>query len=167
MTLATVSPEGVPSARMVLLKGCDERGFVFFTNYESRKGSDLLANPNAALVFYWPELNRQVRVAGKAARISESESDEYYQSRPPGSRIAAAVSPQSRILGSRADLEQPYAALSAQYPAGDVPRPKNWGGYRVQPEEIEFWHSRENRLHDRIRFRRSVDGSWQVDRLAP
>ena len=168
MTLATVSPDGVPSARMVLLKGCDERGFVFFTNYESRKGAELAANPRAALVFYWPEMSRQVRVVGTVARISEAESNEYFQSRPPGSRLAAAVSPQSRPVASRAEIEQRYAALSQQYPAGDVPRPKHWGGYRVTPDEIEFWHSRENRLHDRIRFRRSGDAAgWQVDRLAP
>ena len=167
LALATAAADGTPSARMVLLKGCDERGFVFFTNYESRKGADLEANPRAALVFYWPELDRQVRVTGTAAKVSESESDEYFQSRPAGSRRAAAISAQSETVGSRAELEQKYAALNAKYPAGDVPRPKNWGGYRVQPDEIEFWHSRENRLHDRIRFRRRADGSWLVERLAP
>jgi len=167
MALATVSEDGIPSARMVLLKGCDERGFVFFTNYDSRKGSELAANPRAALVFYWPEMNRQVRVVGTVAKVTESDSDEYFNTRPPGSRLAAAISPQSQSLCSRAEIEQPYQALTEKYPAGDVPRPKHWGGYRVQPDEIEFWHSRENRWHDRIRFRRCAGGAWQVERLAP
>jgi len=167
MTLATTGADGAPSARMVLLKGCDERGFVFFTNYESRKGAELAANPRAALVFYWPEMDRQVRVTGMVAKVSDAESDEYFQSRPAGSRLAAAVSAQSETVGSRAELEQKYVALSAKYPDGGVPRPKNWGGYCVQPDEIEFWHSRDNRLHDRIRFRRRAEGSWLVERLAP
>jgi pyridoxamine 5'-phosphate oxidase len=167
MTLATADAGGAPSARMVLLKGCDQRGFVFFTNYDSRKGAELERNPQAALVFHWPEMNRQVRIRGRVAKVSDEESDEYFETRPLGSRWAAAASPQSASVASRRELEQRYAEVSAKYPAGNVPRPKNWGGYRVQPEEIEFWHSRENRLHDRIRFQRRGDGAWQVDRLAP
>ena len=167
MTLATVAADGSPSARMVLLKGCDRRGFVFFTNYQSRKGQELERTPRAALVFYWPELNRQVRVCGSVARVTGAESDEYFSTRALGSRLAAAASPQSQPVSSRAELERTYDAMQKRYPTGDVPRPNNWGGFRVQPEEIEFWDSRENRLHDRIRFRRMADGSWGVERLAP
>jgi pyridoxamine 5'-phosphate oxidase len=161
MALATATPEGAPSARMVLLKGANERGFVFFTSYESRKGSELEANPRAALLFYWEPLGRQVRVEGTVERVSSGESDVYFASRAPGSRAGAAASRQSRPLADRAELERAVAALGE-----DVARPEWWGGYRVRPERYEFWQHRENRLHDRFRYER--DGSaWSVQRLYP
>ena len=167
MTLATSTAAGRPSARLVLLKGHDKRGFVFFTNYGSRKGRELAANPHAALVLYWAELNRQIRVTGRVSKVSDAESDAYFASRPLGSRFAASVSDQSRVIATRNILENAYAAIAAQYPEGDPPRPKNWGGYRVRPDEIEFWQSGEHRLHDRMRYRRRRDGSWKAERLAP
>jgi pyridoxamine 5'-phosphate oxidase len=161
MALATATPEGAPSARMVLLKAADERGFVFFTSYESRKGRDLEANARAALLFYWEPLGRQVRVEGTVERVSVEESDAYFASRPPGSRAGAAASRQSRPLADRAELERAVAALG-----DDVPRPEWWGGYRLRPERYEFWQHRENRLHDRLCYER--DGSaWRIERLYP
>lgn len=167
MTLATATPDGVPSARVVLLKGVDERGFVFFTNYESRKGNELAANPHAALVFYWPELERQVRIEGDVERVSAEESDAYFQSRPFGSRIGAWASAQSRPIEGRAWLEQRVAELEARYADGDIPRPPYWGGYRVIPRAVEFWQGRPSRLHDRLRYTRQDDGSWRIERLSP
>jgi pyridoxamine 5'-phosphate oxidase len=167
MTVATATVEGRPSARMVLLKGFDERGFVFYTNYDSRKGGELAANPWAALVFYWPELERQVRVEGVVAAVPPEESDAYYASRPLGSRLGAWASHQSRVIPDRAVLEARLAELVAQYPDGTVPRPPNWGGFRVTPHNIEFWQGRLNRLHDRLRYTRQPDGGWRRERLSP
>jgi pyridoxamine 5'-phosphate oxidase len=159
MTLATATRAAKPSARMVLLKGVDARGFVFFTNYESRKGREIAGNPNVALVFFWAPLARQVRVTGRVSKISAAESDAYFASRPLGSRLGASTSAQSSVIKSRDVLERKFAELAAQYPDGDPPRPKFWGGYRVRPDEIEFWQGGENRLHDRLRYRRRRDGS--------
>ncbi len=167
MTLATSTPDGRPSARMVLLKGVDERGFVFFTNYESRKGIELEANPRAALVFYWPVLERQVRVEGRVERTSAEESAAYFRSRPRGSRLGALVSPQSEVIPSRDVLEQWIAQLLPDFPDDDIPCPPFWGGYRVIPTSIEFWQGQPNRLHDRLRYERREDGGWDVRRLAP
>ncbi|HJQ29933.1 MAG TPA: pyridoxamine 5'-phosphate oxidase [Rubrobacter sp.] len=166
MILATSSIEGNPSARAVLLKGYDERGFVFYTNYEGRKAGELEANPPCALLFYWGELERQVRVEGRARRISGEESDAYFISRPRGSRLAAWASEQSRPVGSRSILEERVRALEAEYEGREIPRPPFWGGYRVEPEVIEFWQGRENRLHDRLVYRRTDDG-WKIGRLQP
>jgi pyridoxamine 5'-phosphate oxidase len=167
MTLATATRSGKPSARMVLLKGVDQRGFVFYTNYESRKGRELRENPRAALVFYWAPLNRQVRVTGRVSKVSAAESDAYFASRPLGSRFSASISKQSSVIPSREVLEQKLKKIAAQYPEGDPPRPKKWGGYRVRPDEIEFWEQGQYRLHDRLRYRRKRDGSWEVERLSP
>jgi len=167
MTLASATPDGRPSARVVLLKGFDERGFAFYTNYESRKGRELEDNPRCALVFYWGELERQVRVEGRASRVSEEESDGYFESRPRGSRLGAWVSEQSRPVESRDALEKRLRGLEAEYEGREVPRPHFWGGYRVEPEVIEFWQGRENRLHDRLVYRRSEGGGWRRERLQP
>ena len=167
MTLATATAKGHPSARVVLLKGIDQRGFVFYTNYLSRKGRELAANPRAALVLYWPALDRQVRITGRVSKLSAAESDEYFNSRPAGSRFSAAVSPQSSVIESRAALERKLAKLKAQYPGAAPPRPKHWGGYLVRPTEIEFWQQGEHRLHDRLRYRRLRNGSWNMEQLAP
>jgi pyridoxamine 5'-phosphate oxidase len=168
MTLATAAPNGTPSARIVLLKAVDARGFVFYTDYRSRKGTELVVNPFAALVFYWHELERQVRVVGSAARLPDAESDAYYVSRPLGSRFGAWASEQSAVLPSRAELEARLASIEARHPDGDVPRPPHWGGFRVAPVEVEFWQGRESRLHDRLRYRREgVDAPWIVERLSP
>jgi pyridoxamine 5'-phosphate oxidase len=167
MILATATPDGRPSARVVLLKGFDERGFVFYTNYEGRKGRELDANPGCALVFYWGELERQVRVEGRAARVPDEESDAYYASRPRGSRIGAWASEQSRLVESRDVLEERIRGLEAEYEGRDVPRPPFWGGYRVEPEIVEFWQGRENRMHDRLAYRRTGDGGWHRERLQP
>ena len=166
MTLATSNREGQPSARIVLLKGFDEKGFVFFTNYESNKGRELDENPNAALVFFWKEIERQVRIEGRAAKISAQESDEYFSSRPEGSRLAAWASPQSRIIGNRQVLETNFERYTIEF-INSIPRPPHWGGYRVMPWRLEFWQGRINRLHDRIQYTKTADGSWKVDRLAP
>lgn len=167
MTLATVDPRGRPSARIVLIKGVDERGFVFFTNYESRKGRELAANPYASLLFYWIELERQVRVEGRIVKTSEQESDTYFASRPLGSRIGAWASNQSQPIESRSQLETREREISLQY--GDQPpRPPHWGGYRLVPEAIEFWQGRPSRLHDRLLYTRASDnGDWQISRLSP
>ncbi len=166
MTLATVDPAGRPSARMVLLKEIDARGFVFYSNYESRKAGDLGTNPYAALLFYWLPLDRQVRIEGVTERIDAADSDAYFATRPLESRIGAIASPQSRVIASREDLEARVAAARAA--SGDAPpRPAHWGGYRVIPERIEFWQGQASRLHDRVRYQRDGDGGWQVDRLAP
>jgi pyridoxamine 5'-phosphate oxidase len=166
MTLATATPEGRPSARIVLLKAVDDRGFVFFTNYQSRKGRELADNPRASLVFYWPSLNRQVRIGGTVEQVTPAESDIYFASRPPDSRIAAAISPQSDPIAHREALDALFVQAQQRHPAGDVPRPAFWGGYRVIPDEIEFWQGRESRLHDRLRYRRHAS-AWVRDRLAP
>jgi pyridoxamine 5'-phosphate oxidase len=167
MTLATATPEGRPSARVVLLKGFDERGFVFYTSYVGRKSEELETNPNCALVFYWGELERQVRVEGRASRVSEEESDEYFGSRPRGSRLGAWASEQSRPVEGRGALEERLRGLEAEYEWREVPRPPFWGGYQVEPEVIEFWQGRENRLHDRLVYRRSDNGEWGRERLQP
>ena len=165
MALATVDAHGRPGSRMVLLKGVDEKGFVFFTNYESRKGLDLAANPMAALLFWWDRLHRQVRVEGRVEKVEDAESERYFESRPYGSRIGAAASPQSRVIGSRADLEERFRALEAAHPE-DLPRPAHWGGFRVVPDHFEFWQGRESRLHDRLVYRPAGD-AWRIERLAP
>jgi len=166
MTLATATPDGRPSARMVLLRGFDERGFCFYTNYESRKAAELAANPRAALVFWWDKLERQVRIEGTVERTSRAESEAYFASRPPGSQLSAAVSPQSRVIGDRAALERRVADLATAVPDGHVPLPDFWGGYRLAHEVVEFWQGRPNRLHDRLRYRR-VGDTWRIERLAP
>jgi pyridoxamine 5'-phosphate oxidase len=166
MTLATATPDGRPSARMVLLRGFDERGFCFYTNYESRKGAELAANPRAALVFWWDKLERQVRIEGHIERTSRAESEAYFASRPPGSQLSAAASPQSRVIDDRAALERRVAELATTVPDGRLPLPEFWGGYRLVPEVVEFWQGRSNRLHDRLRYRRAGDG-WRIERLAP
>ena len=167
LTLATATPQGIPSARIVLLKGVDERGFVFFTNYQSRKGRELEANPRAAMVFFWPELERQVRIEGELSHTADEESDAYFNSRPVEARIGSAASPQSQPIASRDLLEARERALWAQHPSGDIPRPSHWGGYRLRPTRLEFWQGRPGRLHDRIEYVRAADGSWSVRRLAP
>ena len=166
MTVATATSDGRPSARVVLLKGFDGRGFVFYTNYEGRKGRELEENPRAALLFYWGELERQVRIEGAVFRVSKDESDAYYASRPRGSRLGAWASEQSRVVEGREVLESRVGDLEAEYAGREVPRPVFWGGYRVEPEVAEFWQGRENRLHDRIVYRRG-DGGWEAERLQP
>ncbi|MEW9582106.1 pyridoxamine 5'-phosphate oxidase [Paraburkholderia sp. DGU8] len=167
MTLATVDSRGRPSARIVLIKGIDERGFVFFTNYESRKGRELAANPYASLLFYWIELERQVRVEGRVVKTSAAESDAYFASRPLGSRIGAWASNQSQVIESRSQLETREREFNLQY--GDQPpRPPHWGGYRLVPEAIEFWQGRPSRLHDRLLYTRASEtGDWHISRLSP
>ena len=165
MTLATCDASGRPSARVVLIKDVDERGMVFFTNYQSHKGQDLAANNRAALLFFWPELERQIRIEGRVETVSAADSDAYYQSRPPLSRIGAWASPQSQVLPSRTDLEARFAAFAAEH-GENPPRPAHWGGYRVVPIFFEFWQGRRSRLHDRICYRLS-DKEWKVERLAP
>lgn len=166
MTLATCSAKGRPSARIVLLKEVDPGGFVFYTNYDSAKAADLLANPLACLLFFWVELERQVRITGVVERVSHEESEAYFRSRPFESRIGAWASPQSAVLESRDALEARVRDVSSQYADGNVPLPPNWGGYRVRADEIEFWQGRASRLHDRLRYR-WADGAWVIERLAP
>lgn len=166
MTLATSDRFGRPSARIVLLKGVDNDGFVFFTNYESSKGQHLLENPQAALVFFWAELQRQVRVEGVVSKVADEVSDAYFHSRPTGSQIGALASPQSKVIGDRSLLETKVMELTAQYTGREIPRPLNWGGYLVEPTKIEFWQGRASRLHDRIVYE-LIDGSWIINRLAP
>ena len=166
MCLATATPDAYPSARMVLLKGVDPRGFVFYTDYRSRKGQELSDNPHASLCFFWAELERQVRVNGAVQRVSRSESQAYFQSRPLPSRVGAWTSHQSMVLSDRAVLEQELTDNEARFAGGDVPLPDHWGGFRVVPDEIEFWQGRESRLHDRIQFRRE-SGVWVRRRLSP
>ncbi len=166
MTLATATSQGIPSARVVLLKEFDQRGFVFFTNYRSRKGGELLENPHAALVFWWSELERQVRITGSVERIDPAESDAYYASRPLDSRLGAWASEQSQPIEGRAVLTERFAELQQEYADGNVPRPPHWGGFCLRPTEIEFWQGRPGRLHDRLLYSRS-DDAWTIDRLAP
>jgi pyridoxamine 5'-phosphate oxidase len=167
MTVATATTDGKPSARMVLLKDFDERGFVFFTNYNSHKGQELAENPQAALVFWWAELERQVRICGRVEKVSENDSDRYFQSRPFNSRLGAWASNQSEVIESRIILEQRLQELKAKYENQDIPRPPYWGGLRVIPTEIEFWQGRSSRLHDRILYTRLDDGDWKIQRLSP
>lgn len=167
LTLATADHDGRPSARIVLLKGFDERGFVFYTNYGSRKGRELEGNPRAALVFYWPDFDRQVRVEGTVERTSRRESEEYFRSRPLGSRLGAWASAQSSVIPGREDLERNLREIAARFSEGDVPLPDFWGGYRVRPEVVEFWQGRPSRLHDRLRYTRLPDGGWTIERLSP
>lgn len=167
MTVATADASGNPSARILLLKVLDDRGFVFFTNYDSQKGGDLAVNPRAELLFYWPEVERQVRVHGGVERIARSESEEYFRSRPAASQLAAHVSAQSSVIPDRAHLESGFQELEQRYVDSPVPVPEHWGGYRLIPETIEFWQGRVSRLHDRLRYRRDESGTWIVERLAP
>ena len=166
MTLATAAGDGNPDARIVLLKGFDERGFVFYTNYQSRKANELRENARACLLFYWSKLWRQVRIEGTVEKVSNEESDEYFQSRPLGSKLGAWASDQSEEIESRAILETRFAELEKQF-GDNVPRPPHWGGYRVRPHTIEFWQGQENRLHDRLRYKLQQDGTWLIERLAP
>jgi pyridoxamine 5'-phosphate oxidase len=167
MTLATADKQGRPSARTVLLKGVDNRGFVFYTNYDSRKGHELAENPHAALVFYWPDLERQVCVAGQIQPLPKEESEAYHNSRPRGSRIAAWASNQSHSIKDRAELEARWKEFETRYPDENVPKPPHWGGYVLSPDRIEFWQGRPNRMHDRFSYTRQPDKTWTVERLAP
>jgi len=166
MTLATATKDGKPSARIVLLKMADERGFTFFTNYQSRKGRELAENPRAALIFYWETLGRQVRVEGVVEKMPAEESDAYFNSRPLENKLSSMASPQSEPA-TREELDRRYEQLQRQYARGPVPRPEHWGGYRVHPERIEFWQRRFARLNDRVSYERQKDGSWKIMRLAP
>jgi len=167
MALATATPDGWPSARMVLLKGFDERGFVFHTNYQSRKGREMAENPRAAAVLYWVELHRQVRIEGCVETISAAESDAYFRTRARGSQLGALASNQSRVIESRALLERRARELAAGYEGRAIPRPAHWGGYRLRPETLEFWQGQPDRLHDRLRYSRRPDGTWLLERLEP
>jgi pyridoxamine 5'-phosphate oxidase len=166
MVLATADKDGKPSCRTVLLKGVDERGFIFYTNYDSRKGRELTENPNAALTFFWPELERQVCIAGTVSKLPVSESDTYFKSRPRGSRLAAWASNQSDVVANRAALEKKWNEMETKFP-GEIPLPPNWGGFVLNPERIEFWQGRLNRLHDRFCYTRQPNDSWKLERLSP
>ena len=166
MTLATASADGAPSARMVLLKGVDDGGFVFFTDYRSRKAAELDANPRAALVFHWVELERQVRIAGSVARVAREETEAYFRTRPLGSRLGAWASEQSSVITGREVLDARLRDVEARFPGEDVPAPPHWGGYRLTPASVEFWQGRASRLHDRIRYVRR-GGAWAIERLSP
>ena len=166
VALATATEQGAPSARMVLLKGADERGFVFHSSYEGRKARELAANPRGALLFYWQEPGRQVRVEGEVERVDQAESEAYFRTRPRGGQLAAWASTQSEVIGSREELEERFQAVETQYEGRDVPLPPHWGGFRLVPATYEFWEHRDNRLHDRFRYRRG-DGEWVVERLSP
>ncbi len=167
MTLATASLQGKPSARIVLLKNYDDKGFVFFTNYESRKGSELADNPQACMVFFWKELERQVRIEGVIEKVSREESDIYFLSRPKSSQVGAWASPQSKLIVSRETIEENVIKFKAKFENESISRPSNWGGYRLKPELIEFWQGRESRLHDRLQYTIQEDGIWKIERLAP
>ena len=167
MALATVSADGKPSVRTVLLKGVDARGFMFFTNFDSRKGQELATNPNASLVFYWPELERQVCIAGVVTKVPRDESEKYFHSRPKGSQIAAAASRQSAPVQDRATIEATVRELERQFASTEVPMPVGWGGYVLAPKRIEFWQGRASRLHDRFSYTCGHDGEWEIQRLAP
>lgn len=166
MTVATANPRGRPSARIMLLKGFDERGFVFFTNYESRKGEELQSNPQAALVFFWNELNRQVRIEGRTSRVGREESERYFESRPRASQIGAWASTQSRVLSGRPELEAAFAAATERFAGREIECPPYWGGVLLEPERFEFWQGRPSRLHDRLCYH-AADGGWQITRLSP
>ena len=167
MTLATASADGIPSARIVLLKGYDDRGFVFYTNYNSYKGKQMLENPRACLVFFWKELERQVRITGLVEKVSAGESDAYFDSRPEGSRIGALLSPQSMVIENRQWLDEQQKEQAASYRSKKIQRPAHWGGYRVNPVTIEFWQGRSDRLHDRLQYTLQENGAWMIERLAP
>jgi pyridoxamine 5'-phosphate oxidase len=167
MTLATASSDGLPSARIVLLKGFDVKGFVFYTNYNSYKGQQLAENPRACLVFFWKELERQVRITGIVTKVSATESDEYFNIRPEGSRIGAIASPQSQVIANREWLELEVEQLHNKLGSDTIKRPEHWGGYRLMPAIVEFWQGRPNRLHDRIQYSLEEDGIWKIERLAP
>ena len=167
MTLATATKDGIPSARIVLLRGHDERGFVFYTDYESQKGKELAENPNAALVFYWRELDRQVRITGQVSTVSRENSYTYFQSRPVGSRLAALASRQSEVIPDRQVLEEQFNQLAERYQDKEIPLPANWGGYRLSPDMIEFWSGRPSRLHDRLRYTRQPNNDWRIERISP
>lgn len=166
-TLATTDKAGHPSARVVLLKGVDERGFIFYTNYDSRKGQEISENPNIAMVFYWPDQERQVCIAGPATKIPREESEAYFRSRPRGSRLAAWASHQSEVIENREVLENRLQEMQSKYRGEDIPTPPDWGGYVLAPTRIEFWQGRPSRLHDRFRYSRQADGTWRIERLSP
>lgn len=167
MVVATADADGTPGSRIVLLKGLSEQGFVFFTNYSSRKAEELAANPRAALLFPWQQLERQVRVEGPVVRLGDTENDGYFASRPHASRIGAWASPQSQVVPDRATLDRRYDEVATRFGDADIPRPPHWGGYRVEPEAVEFWQGRVGRMHDRLRYRRDLDAGWVIERLAP